>query len=279
MKQEHSKYYATEEIRKWLFAYTQRILDIYGIQFTKILESSAGKGDLLEDIEKFNKPFECIDKYPDKNSDPRIRQMDFFHWRANPNEIYMAYSGPPYHFDKEIKKALYYTFLDWCAINKIKIIAFISPASAYKKQYFKKDYKLVCSENLGNIDFNTPDGKKYKVKSCINIWIYEEGYIAPINDYTKILENLEIVYKKRYSPEFKYNLRIRGYAGELINNYEENEYCLCINVKNPIIADKFDIFIKSFRKNFYNYIYDRSTSQINLSKTMFLEILKEHFSL
>ena len=161
------KYYTPE----WLVKHTvKKAVEIIGKEnITDIIEPSAGDGAFIEELDKLAKELginvEYYDLYP---SHPRIIKMDYKKLIKSYKKGRLIIGNPPFGTSSSLWKA-------FCK-KSAKIgdfIAFISPASQYKSNYYFKEGVLVYSELLNDVEYRGDEeygGKDQKVRTCLNIY-------------------------------------------------------------------------------------------------------------
>ena len=173
------KYYTPE----WLVKHTvKKAVEIIGKEnITDIIEPSAGDGAFIEELDKLAKELGVnvgyYDLYP---SHPRIIKMDYKKLIKSYKKGRLIIGNPPFGTSSSLWKA-------FCK-KSAKIgdfIAFVSPASQYKSNYYFKEGELIYSELLNDVEYRGDEeygGKDQKVRTCLDIYkVYdreeeEEGY-------------------------------------------------------------------------------------------------------
>jgi hypothetical protein len=271
-KYEKDKYYATPDTEKKLINEVLKYL-IIKYQIQELIEPSAGNGKLINALKSFGLPCTFIDTSPEH---PEIEKKDFFDWKPSEYKRRAFIGGPPY------SGILFPSFLRHCQKNKAELIAFISPISASNDNFFKRDYKLVYSNELGPTIFLSNEGKETTVSVCINIWVREEGYILKKDSLDlKILKDFEIVVSRdpyRFKG-FNYCLTMQGYAGRSIHplNMKKSQDHIGIKLLNKKLIDSFDSYIKKFHETYFRDIAFHSMSNPYMSKKRFISYLKKDF--
>jgi len=287
---EDDKYYVTPELLEKIW---RILISVDGLRKVyEIIEPGAGKGDFIPLFKRLNKPYLCMDIKPEH---PEVILKNFFDWNVSDNKMRAIIGGPPYSKSKRL--SLYYDFLDHCRKNNASIICFISPGSAYKREYFKSGYRLIVSKYLGLTTFLSNQGEPHKVETCINVWVKDEEYF-PESDLVdeKIEKDFQIsIFRKKDKevPAYDYYFITRGAnAGKLIlpENMKQKEDYLGFTI-NDTCDDEFYFGKKNGRLNregcylcfreyvnlFYNHHYHRmvSTSYAYLNIDKFKNFLRE----
>ena len=161
------KYYTPE----WLVKHTvKKAVEIIGKEnITDIIEPSAGDGAFIEELDKLAKELGVnvgyYDLYP---SHPRIIKMDYKKLIKSYKKGRLIIGNPPFGTSSSLWKA-------FCK-KSAKIgdfIAFVSPASQYKSNYYFKEGELIYSELLNDVEYRGDEeygGKAQKVRTCLNIY-------------------------------------------------------------------------------------------------------------
>ena len=268
----NDKYYATEETQNKLFNKILRdLIEKHRIQ--ELIEPSAGDGKFIKIFRSFGLPCVFIDTEPEH---PDIEKMDFFDWKPKEFKRRAFIGGPPY------SGILFPSFLRHCKKNKAEIIAFISPITASNDIFFKKDYRLVHSEELGPTIFLSNEGEETLVSVCINIWEREKGYYPEKTptDF-RILRDFKILVNRNpwTLSEMDYCLKMHGYAGECIEpslNLPNQDY-LGIKLVNEDLRAPFENYMEKFHENYFDDIAFHSMSNPYMSKKRFVKYLKRDF--
>jgi hypothetical protein len=243
----------------------------------EIIEPSAGNGSFIPIIKLLGKPYLLMDLYPDH---PDIVKQNFFNYNPQEYKKRLFIGGPPFS-GKD-----YYNFLRQCEKLKAEVIAFISPSSAYNKQFFEHNYDLIISENLGPTEFVNNLGDYTLVSVCLNIWIRKEGYflheekikydqnkfkITSVNPYKRL---------QLYDDTYDYYIITRGnYTGKICKFKDlKNENYIGIKLKDESLRYRFNIVINNFF-NHYNNIKNSSVSYAYMNKQKFLKYFNEDMKL
>lgn len=194
------KYYTPSHIVKHTVA---KAIEIIGKEnITDIIEPSAGDGAFIEELDKLANELgvnvEYYDLYP---SHPRIVKMDYKKLIKSYKRGRLIVGNPPFGTSSSLWKA-------FCK-KSAKIgdyIAFISPASQYKSNYYFKEGELIYSELLNDVEYRGDEehgGKAQKVRTCLNIYkVYDR---EEEEDWREDKVKTQLRFGRRYKDDEGYN--------------------------------------------------------------------------
>ena len=276
------KYYTPE----WLVKHTvKKAVEIIGKEnITDIIEPSAGDGAFIEELDKLAKELGVnvgyYDLYP---SHPRIIKMDYKKLIKSYKKGRLIIGNPPFGTSSSLWKA-------FCK-KSAKIgdfIAFVSPASQYKSNYYFKEGELIYSELLNDVEYRGDEeygGKDQKVRTCLNIYkVYdreeeEDWRIKRLEQDVKIIapfgpeENV-----KRYIDCDFFIARMHT-VGAIYENFDDiptnvKSSLITVRILNKDVKDKVRSVLQNL-KEYYKNEYTAAT--VSTMSNMFLkEYLIKH---
>ena len=156
----HDKFYTNEQAAQSFSQAVRSVLDIS--YYDNVIEPSAGAGALLDVFP------EAIgyDLYPERED---VKQADWFDV-VLPEGSVLVVSNPP--FGKRSKLAIEF-FKHAASFDGVEAIAHTAPVTFEKWSIHKQlpdDWHLVLSERMP-LDSFTADGKPYRVRCVMQVWV------------------------------------------------------------------------------------------------------------
>lgn len=247
------KYYTPE----WLVKHTvKKAVEIIGKEnITDIIEPSAGDGAFIEELDKLAKELGVnvgyYDLYP---SHPRIIKMDYKKLIKSYKKGRLIIGNPPFGTSSSLWKA-------FCK-KSAKIgdfIAFVSPASQYKSNYYFKEGELIYSELLNDVEYRGDKeygGKDQKVRTCLNIYkVYDR---EEEEDWRIARLEQDILIKSVFTTgdfrnkDFDADFYVGSWGWGCLGKYEDNKVYaaqLGIKILDESKREQITDFFKTYREN------------------------------
>jgi len=260
------KYYTPD----WLVEHTiKKAIEIIGKEnITEIVEPGAGDGAFIESLKKAFPDIlhRYYDLYPEH---PDVIEQDYKKVRLTYKRGRMTIGNPPFGTSSCLWKA----FCKKAATNS-DYIAFISPASQYKSNYYFKEGVLVYSELLNDVEYRGSEkdnGKSVKVRTCLNIYkVYDR---EEAEDWRiKRLEQDVIITRSintRNDWDFYLGRWGAGKYGKIITEIKQEPYC--IKILNENKRKEIEGFFNTYRE-----IYHKDLEQLGRGPNLSGITIKNH---
>jgi len=284
VKEEHGKFYASPQLVKRIIDETFKIVDINTV--SEIIEPATGGGAFITQLNSISRKYGIPVTYMDLHIDKAVahiikKPQDFLTYVPegkyfDPNRLIIT--GPPYGEARNDPKLA--RKFGTKAAEIAGHFSFIAPVSWLIDNYPALGVKIINGIHLGDLEFSSVGNKKHNVRTAIVIcesispeqWKMEK---KKDEDFTRLDRDFKIQNwnpKVHSSQGWDYFINYWGqkYSGEVSRKPVSKtgipfSWALSIKLENqnPILAQKYHAWMKTFEQNYKEKIAQYSLDSDN----------------
>jgi len=272
------KYYADQELVSYV---VDTAINAIGKEnISEIIEPSAGDGAFIEKLDSTGLPVQYYDLYPEHD---RIKEQDFSTLNLPHKKGRLFLGGPPYAQGS----TLWLMFVKKAA-KMGDYIAYISPPSFHDVNPFPEFLEVMHTEQLEERKFfgsKVRGEKDVKMKSSFNIYKVEHGRKVETDPLDAMIsKDFEIATfdkrwltnpdRKKAVPNWEYYINAWGVSLGEVYTTPEKSMMIGVIVKNEKMREILEIWLETFKENYFKYFKDRSTGAPYMQLAMFKRLMK-----